>query len=79
MTYKAVVDQPEGIKTQSSVMRILFSTWSLTAIILTTAYKTKLAAFMISPSLQEPNSAKDLLKKNYYFQVSLNISINLLN
>lgn len=67
--YKSIVEQSEGMDSDFSVVRLLFSCWSLTCIIITTAYKSKLAAFMTITTIREPDSIMELLDENYYFQV----------
>lgn len=43
--------------------------WFLTAIILTTAFRTKLASLLIKPRGDDPNSIQDLIDSDYYFRV----------
>ncbi|GJQ73289.1 hypothetical protein Trydic_g13661 [Trypoxylus dichotomus] len=51
-------------------LKLILSVWFLMAIIITTAYKSKLASTMIKPVKREPSSVLELYDEGYTFQVN---------
>nr|XP_022913907.1 uncharacterized protein LOC111424557 [Onthophagus taurus] len=69
--FRNIIDQTvPRLKLNLITTRLILSVWFLASIILTTAYKSKLASTMIKPKILEPNTVIDLYNQGYSFQVN---------
>lgn len=74
--FRAIIKQYSPGRPAAPPTRILLMIWWIFAIILTTAYESKLASFMIKAKNVEPNSAGELLDLNYDFLVRFIFSLS---
>lgn len=64
-----------NLRTRVFNLKLILSIWFLMSIIITTAYRSKLASTMIKPVRKEPGSILDLYNEGYTFQVCIHTKL----